>query len=141
QRRDLEPSGDEERARIDASAVRRIEHDRAAPFGRLENLKGRLELVFHFGHGKGQLSLDRARTSTPRFWHHYGRKPAIVHGAKPTARSRLALDSPCPAIRGRFNSLFTRHPPLWGGKNKGRRQLTNSEQGGDHGEDHSCRGR
>ena len=56
QGRDIEPRGGQECARIDASAVWRIEHDRPAPGGRLENLEGRIELVFRFGHGSGRIS-------------------------------------------------------------------------------------
>src|SRR5262249_11456396 len=78
--------------------------------------KGGSSSSFTSDMAKGNFHLTGRKPRPHAFGTHYGRKPAIVHGAKPTARSRLALDSPCPAIRGRFNSLFTRHPPLWGGE-------------------------
>src|SRR4051794_26610258 len=49
----------------------------------------------------------------PPLWHHYGRKPAIVHGPKAQEGSALGLDQPCLRSPGGFHSLFTRHPPLW----------------------------
>ena len=58
QRRQIQPRRGEEAARIHVAAVRRIEQDRPAPFGRLENLEGRVELVFQFGHRKQTFWLE-----------------------------------------------------------------------------------
>ena len=52
QGREIEPGRREESARIDAAAVRRIEHDRPAPLGRLDDLERRIEFVVRFGHAK-----------------------------------------------------------------------------------------
>jgi hypothetical protein len=57
QGRDVQAGRAQEGARIDATAVRRIEHRRTAPFARLENLEGRIELVFCLVHGGGDASI------------------------------------------------------------------------------------
>src|SRR5262249_35782515 len=50
QGRHVEPRCRQKGPRVHASAVRGVEHDRALPIGRLEDLEGRVELVFQFGH-------------------------------------------------------------------------------------------
>src|SRR5215510_336512 len=49
----VEPRSSQERVRIDAPAVRGIEHDGTVAAGRLENFEGRVELVFGVMHGMG----------------------------------------------------------------------------------------
>src|SRR5205814_6962467 len=50
QRRHIEPRGGQKLARIDAAAMGRIEHDRPAPVGGLQDLERRGEFVFAFLH-------------------------------------------------------------------------------------------
>src|SRR5262249_27953845 len=133
QRRHLEPRGGQERARIHASAVRGVEHDRPAPLGRLEDLEGRVELVFYFRHD--MLGFDVTCGCAPgpgAFSHHYRWKPVIVHGAK----------GGCPRGAG-----FTRYLPGVrlmdaGTKNKGGAGRSLTTPGGlEDGEDYPCRRR
>ncbi len=55
QRREIEPRGDQKVGGIDPPTMRRIENDRAAPFFRLENFEGRIELIFWRVHSGGGL--------------------------------------------------------------------------------------
>ena len=60
QRRQIEPRGQQEGARIDPPAMRRVEQDRAAAVGRFDRLERGIEFVLDFQH-------DARRLSGPRF--------------------------------------------------------------------------
>ncbi len=53
QRRQVEPRGLQEVARIDAAGMRRVEQHRPAPVLRLHDLERRIELVVRWIHGRG----------------------------------------------------------------------------------------
>src|SRR5206468_8164090 len=80
QRRDVEPRGGQEGARIDAAAMGRIENRRAAPLNRLENLEGGIELIFDVVHGSGFLDGGVRYIGYGIFWLQYARRRTIVHG-------------------------------------------------------------
>ena len=56
QRRKVEPRGQEEVARIDPAAMRGVEQDRAAAFGRFDRLERGVEFVLDFQHDARRLS-------------------------------------------------------------------------------------
>ena len=88
QRRQIQPRRRQEGARIDASAVRRIEHDRPAPFGRLEDFEGRVELVFQFGHASWACR-TRPIPVESGFDSTMARNASIVHGQVGAGLPRL----------------------------------------------------
>src|SRR5204862_6494232 len=66
QRRNIEPGGGEERARIDAAAVGGVEQDRPAPLRRFEHFERWVELVFQFEHARNEKGLTRRRETAGR---------------------------------------------------------------------------
>src|SRR4029077_15021493 len=75
QGRKIELGGGQERARIDPSAVRGIEHDRTAAFGGIENLERGVEFGLHE-------TVHRDPGAFPAFWRVYRTFPCDCGSAK-----------------------------------------------------------